>query len=94
MSVKSYADESRRRWGTDQDGPLSLEQINTGALLRIADASEAMAENHVKLQNDYDHMRRDRDHYRRRTHSLERSNAALRGHITRLKRARNKGEGT
>ena len=45
---KNYKQESRKDWGTNQDSELlSIEQINLGAILRIADATEAMAKNRI-----------------------------------------------
>lgn len=52
MTVKSYRTESKDDWGTTSEGPLTLEQINTGALLRIADAVEVMAKRYVDLIMD------------------------------------------
>ena len=84
---RSYAEESRSNWGTSKEGKLTYEQITLGALLRIADATEKMALNHDRLVSDL-------EHYKKRTRGLcgqmerlNRSNSALRGHITRLKKA-------
>ena len=82
--IKSYRKESRTDWGTSDD-KVTLEQINTGAILRIADATEAMAKNHVQLQAERDRLQQWYDQERERAAKLERSNAALRGQITRLK---------
>lgn len=51
---KSYKEGSRANWGveTDNDNPLNIEQIQTGAILRIADATEAMAKRHIELLDD------------------------------------------
>lgn len=83
MAWKSYKDESRVDWGTGNI--MTIEQINTGALLRIADAVEKMAQN-------YDGLIRDRDYYKRESRErgltidrLKKSNAALRGHLKRRK---------
>jgi len=90
MIFKAYRDESRINWGTESNKGLTLEQINTGALLRIADASEKMAQRHTELI-------RDRDYWERRCRNAEESlnqerrrTAALRGH---LKRAKSKADG-
>ena len=76
---------SRTKWTT----PLTnFEAINTGSLLRIADATEKMAES-------YDSMRADRDFYVRLYESSQahlkvsqRSASALRGIITKLKKGK------
>lgn len=85
-TFKSYRNESRADWGIEQDGSLTIEQINCGAILRIADATEKMAES-------YDRVRNQRDYYESRAKSLGaevdrlvRQRNALRGVITKLKR--------
>ena len=87
--TRSYRKESRADWGTSSL-TLTLEQLQTGAILRIADATEAMAKNHVQLQAEVDRLNRWYDHSRKRSAKLERSNVALRGHITRLKKKLNR----
>lgn len=79
-----YREDSRINWGSDTPGH-SIEQLNCGALLRIADATEKVALRHTELI-------RERDYWESRCRSvdaecnkLSRSNAALRGHIKRLK---------
>ncbi len=88
MTHRSYRKESRSDWGTRDEGGFPLDQINTGALLRIADAVERMAES-------YDEMRRDRDVWkesalfaRRRLDTERRRTAALRGWIKRMRATR------
>lgn len=85
MTFRSYREESRSDWGARDEGGFSLDQVNTGALLRIADAVEKMAES-------YDTMRRDRDVWkeralfaRRRLDTERRRTAALRGWIKRAR---------
>ncbi len=85
MTFRSYREESRSDWGARDEGGFSLAQVNTGALLRIADAVEKMAES-------YDTMRRDRDVWkeralfaRRRLDTERRRTAALRGWIKRAR---------
>ncbi len=80
----SYRDDSRINWGSNCDGR-TIEQINCGSLMRIADATEKMAQRHTELI-------RDRDFYEQRYREtiaecqrLARSNAALRGAMKRLK---------
>ncbi len=86
--IQSYRQVSRIDWGTCAS-ELKLEEIQAGAILRIADAAEAMAKNHVLLQAEADRLTRWYDQARKRAAKLERSNAALRGHITRLKKKLN-----
>lgn len=69
-------------------GEHSIEQLTLGCLQRIATATEAMSKYHVRLLNDRDHYEL---RYREKVVEVEaiaRSNRALRGVITKLKRAR------
>lgn len=88
MTFRSYREESRSDWGARDEGGFSLDQVNAGALLRIADAVEKMA-------NNYDVMQRDRDFWKERALSAERRldterrrTAALRGSIKRMRATR------
>ena len=81
----SFRGKSRLDWG-GKHSQLSIEEINTGAFLRIADATEAMAKNHVKLQAERDRLQRWYDQEHRRAAALKRSNSALRGQITKLRK--------
>lgn len=76
---------SRRDWITRTGTTASVEEVNSGSLQRIADATEAMAKNHNALIAENERLQRSASYWQRRVNSLERSNAALRGHITRLK---------
>lgn len=89
MAFKDYRQQSRDvRWGTSDDR-MTLEQINAGSLLRIADALELSAKDREKLERDYKYVRSARDEYRRRCESLERRIAAMKGVITKLKKRAN-----
>jgi|SRR5690625_310104 len=90
MSFKNYRQQSRDvQWGCNQAGNLTLEQINAGSLLRIADATEKMCMDRQKLERDYKYMRESRDRYLHLLESERRRNSALRGVITRMKRKAN-----
>lgn len=86
MTHKSYKTESRIDWGTSKEGGLTLEQINTGAILRIADATEKMAQRHTDLISRNEYL----DSYVKRLEASiqtkDRQINALRGHINRMKR--------
>lgn len=87
MTHQSYRKESYKDWGKDSShGNLTLEQINTGALLRIADATEAMAKRHVELIEERDRFERYYRQEQSRRIAWERSAAALKGQITKLKK--------
>lgn len=73
---------SRQNWSATGQ----IQEINSGSLQRIADATEKMAAS-------YDYLREDRDRYKRRyqeetlrREKRDRQVAALRGAITRMKR--------
>lgn len=59
IKFKSFREESKTNWGVtiEEREPLTDDQLRTGAMLRMADATE-------KIAADYDAMRRDRDNYR------------------------------
>jgi len=86
MTHRSYADESRKNWGTSDPEPLTIEQIKIGALLRIADAVEKMASSYDTVRNARDFWESRAKDKQRTIDSLARSNAALRGVVKRMKR--------
>lgn len=51
---KNFKSESRLNWGKElhNGGTISNEEITLGAILRIADATEAMAKDRVALERD------------------------------------------
>ena len=82
----TYQEISRKGWNAGNGTGATMEDIKLGALLRIAEALE-------KMGVPYDNMIRDRDYQKRRKEDLEqekrillRANAALRGHIKRMKK--------
>lgn len=82
---KSYREESKKNWGTE-DEQLTQDQIKFGAVLRIADATEAMAKNHEDLLRQLKWYKQAYKDASRRAEHYRRSNAGLRGVITRLKK--------
>lgn len=85
MSIKSYREESRVDWGSASDRPLTLEQINTGAILRIADATEKMAQRHTDLMAERDRYKRLYEQEANHNAFLQRQGSAYRGQITKLR---------
>lgn len=82
---KSYRDGSKENWGVNDKKTLTLEQIQTGAILRIADATEVMAKRHIELITQ-------RDMYERwynqevASHKItKKSLNSTKGHLTRAK---------
>lgn len=61
-------------------------RLYADALLRIADATEAMAQNYIRLQNERDYLARRVKELDAVCARLSRSNAALRGTVKRMKR--------
>lgn len=87
MAFHSYREGSRTNWGVIKgDAKLTIEQINCGALLRIADAVELMAKRYTDLIDQRDHQQRRADRLEESLYRLHRSNAALRGHLKRAKK--------
>ncbi len=82
--MSDFREASKRRWTSNT----SVEHINAGSLQRIADAMELSCRNREQLERDYAYMRKARDSERARSDRLARSNAALRGVINRMKKAR------
>lgn len=82
--MANFKELSKQNWGNDISG--TIEQLGFGCLQRIADATEAMAQNYVKLQKDYDYMRGDRDYYRDSNQRALNSIRSLKGTITKLKK--------
>ncbi len=64
----------------------SYEAINAGSLQRIADATEVMAKDNRSLIKDRDMYKRWYEDERDESLQLFRSNAALRGVVTKLKK--------
>lgn len=85
MTHKSYKEESRRDWGTDSKLNLNLNQINTGALLRIADALETISSRYQTLIDENQFLKKRLRDSQGTAGRLQRSNAALKGVITKLR---------
>ncbi len=86
MAHKSYREESRKDYGTTTPGTLDRDQIRTGALLRIADATELMARRHTQLIMERDEYKRFHEEADRKLSAIKLSNSALRGQITKLRK--------
>lgn len=84
---KSYKEESRTNWGmtVEESVQPNLDQINTGAMLRIADATEAMAKNFIQLQNELKWAKERNERLDVRAEKLRRQVSAYKGIIKKLK---------
>lgn len=91
MAIKDYRDESRKNWGyDDQDGragSLSDEKIQLGAILRIADATEKMCVDRVKLERDLDFYKSQSKSKSEEIDKLRRSRASYVGKLNATKEA-------
>jgi len=83
--VKNFKEESKKDWGSDQSTSLSIEQINCGAILRIADATEKLAFKYTQMEKDLAWYKEQYSNKTREIARLNRVAAALRGHMKRTK---------
>lgn len=83
----SRAEYARR----DETGHINGDELRNGSLQRIADAVEKMAVRHTELIDQRDRYERMYTNERSRREAAQRHAAALRGVITRLKKAHPKG---
>jgi len=87
MPRLNLRDESRKPYHEVTDDPnMSKDGLRTGALLRIADGVEKMALRHTELIEKADRYERYWNESRRTIEARDRTIAALRGQITKLKR--------
>ena len=85
MTHRSYRDESRSNWGCTDRAP-DASELKLGALMRIADATEVMAREYNRLIEQRDMYERLWRESRSCSERLARSNASLRGQITKLRK--------
>lgn len=84
----NHHEASRKSWATKSLFSASVEEINSGSLQRIADATEKMASSYDAVRNDRDYYKRAYEERRNYAAHLERRIASLKGAITRAKKAR------
>jgi len=82
--MATMKDVSRQEW----NGERTKEDINAGSLQRIADATEKMAQSYVALIEERERYKRWYENQRDLVQIERRSNSALRGVITKLKKDR------
>lgn len=90
---RNFRDESRKDYGAEcgNDAGVSIERLNAGSLMRIADATEKMAGNYTRLQNERDIYERWYREGLKTQQRLANQIRALRGAITRMKKAKGQG---
>lgn len=87
ISFTSYKQASKKDWGkTDTDINLNLDQINTGSIMRIADAVEKMAMDHDLLIRQRDDFRRWYEDEKAEKEFLLKRISSMKGVITKLKK--------
>lgn len=84
MVLKNYREQSRINWSRElEEGKkMNNEDLTFGCLLRIADATESMAKNHITMQNELKWANQTIDRLRSEKRRLELSAISLRGVIT------------
>lgn len=87
MPFFAYKEESRKNWGVTQlsEDKLSIDQINTGALLRIADSLERMEKPFADLIDENQRLRASRNNLLSTIDKLQRSVNAYKGIIKKRK---------
>ena len=83
--MSDFREASLKHYRLNRDLP-STEEINAGSLQRIADATEKMARRHTELIAENESLGKRLNYSIKRCEQVERSNSALRGVITRLRR--------
>ena len=85
---KHYREQSRINWGAyfEKGQTVDRDQIQLGCLLRIADATESMSQNHVQMQGELTNTKANLDWYRNEYLKEKKLNSTLKGLITKLKK--------
>ena len=90
MPRVDYRENSRLRWHRNVvEGKTEIpdtDVIQLGCLLRIADGVEAMAQSYSALIRERNHLAHQNECNDKVIQRLVKSNAALRGHLKRVKR--------
>lgn len=83
---QAFRAQSRKEWVAPENKKPTIEQLQLGALQRIADATERMAQSHEEILASRDRYKKWYEDAQRARKIDARSAAALRGQITRLRR--------
>lgn len=83
--MANFKEASRKEWFSPSGEINSREEINTGSLQRIADATEKMASNYIQLQNDRDRYKKLYEEKVDLVCRLNRTISGLRGYLNRKK---------
>lgn len=82
---KSYKEESKKNYGRKDAENLSIEQLNTGCLMRIADSLEKIEKPYVEMIDALKWYKKEYLIQNEQIDKLLLSNRALKGVITRMK---------
>ena len=86
MSFKRFREESRKEWGRETLAELANEDIQTGALLRIADAVEKMAKSYDGMRIDRDWWKSEAERRQEEVKGLRHIIRGLRGALTKARK--------
>lgn len=88
MPFKSYRKESHQNYGVDISDAASLthEQIQLGAVLRIADAVEQVAKDRIKLEKDIEYWKSRANTLEVRNLKQQKQMSSMKGWISRYKK--------
>jgi len=88
MATKNYRDESKKNWAKNYnaDEAPSHGDLQLGAILRIADATEAIAKNYNQLLSENEYLKKRKKYLEEQNEKLHRSISAYKGQITKLKK--------
>ena len=84
----SFKEASKTDWVVEVADEIKYpgdKNIQLGCLMRIASATEAMAKSHTDLILEKERLKTTKEYYRTEYEAAKRREAALKGHITRLK---------
>jgi hypothetical protein len=82
--MSTQREQSKKDW----TGQSTIEAINSGSLQRIADATEKMAQSYTDMERSRNYFKGLYEERKSSIMLLRRSDAALRGVITKLKSAK------
>jgi hypothetical protein len=88
MSRKSLIEESKKDVTMNAIGYIGDNNMQLGAILRIADACEDMARNHTSLIEEKERYKRWYEQEKAKVHKLEHCISGLRGYLKRLRKVK------
>lgn len=89
-NFKAYKEQSRANWGADfkEGEQLSRDQIQLGAILRIADSLEKMEKPYAQLLDSVNYLRNSNKELQYDNSVLKKQVAAFKGIINKMKKER------